>query len=69
MSAVRPDRITSISARFDLYPDAMGEDARDFTADELAIVARYWDHLGRTVERRQSDTPTQDARHAREKPT
>lgn len=53
--AVRPDRVVAISARFDLYAEAMSETARGFTDEELAVVARYWDVLGSIVETRQSD--------------
>lgn len=51
--ALRPNRVAVISARFDLYPEAMAEAARDFTETELATVARYWDLLGRAIEKRQ----------------
>jgi DNA-binding MarR family transcriptional regulator len=51
--AIRPERVAAISARFDLYADAMAEAARGFTAKELAVIARYWDVLGRSVDARQ----------------
>ena len=51
--ALRPDRIAAISARFDLYPEAMAEVAREFSETQLATIARYWDLLGRAIEQRQ----------------
>lgn len=49
---VRADRVAAISSRFDLFAEAMAEAAREFTDQELAVIARYWDSLGRTVEAR-----------------
>jgi DNA-binding MarR family transcriptional regulator len=50
---VNSDHVAAIGARFDLYADAMAEAARNFSAKELTVVARYWDVLGRTVDARQ----------------
>ena len=53
--AVRPERVAAISARFDLYGEAMSEAARQFTSGELATVARYWDVLSQAVQVRRDE--------------
>ncbi|MEV0801594.1 MarR family transcriptional regulator [Kribbella sp. NPDC050281] len=53
--SVRRERVAPISARFDLYAEAMGEAMLAFTEEELAVVARYWDVLSRAIHDRQPD--------------
>ncbi|MFG1626090.1 MarR family winged helix-turn-helix transcriptional regulator [Kribbella sp. NPDC049227] len=50
---VRSDRVAPISARFDLYADAMTETTLGFTEAELSVIARYWEELNRAVDSRQ----------------
>lgn len=45
----------TVGNRFDLYADAMRAAAADFTAAELAVVARYWDALVEGVADRSVD--------------
>jgi DNA-binding MarR family transcriptional regulator len=55
--SVRHDRVAPVSARFDLYAEAMGETLHAFSEAELAVVARYWDVLSRAIQERQPDPP------------
>ncbi|SDS41235.1 MarR family winged helix-turn-helix transcriptional regulator [Microlunatus soli] len=45
----------TVGTRFDLYADAMRAVSADFSATELAVIARYWDALLQAVEDRAAD--------------
>ena len=61
--APNPDTVRQISERFDVYAQALDRVGRRFSADELAVVARYWQDLLDAVEsdpgQRPSPSPTE----------
>lgn len=48
--APNPDTVRQISQRFDVYAQALDRIGGRFSADELAVVARYWQDLLDAVE-------------------
>ena len=66
MAAPNPGTVKQISDRFDIYSQALDTIGRRFSADELTVVARYWQALLDAVDSGLPETgpsagPTTDA--------